>query len=360
MVRSPALERRSFVRAAGLSFLAALSPRRLYALERADAVYASGFRAQDGTYGIATVSLRGAVIDRIALPARAHGLAYCRVTGRGVAFARRPGTFAMIFDPQAKAEPVVISAPEGRHYYGHGHFSPDGRILYASENDFDGNRGMIGLYDATDGFARIGEFDAGGIGTHDMTVSDDGGLLIIANGGIETHPDFGRTKLNLDRMQPSLVILDAATGDIVQRHALPEPLSQLSTRHLDIDEAGRIWFACQYEGPRTDLPPLAGHFSLGEDLHFIDLPQETTERLCNYVGAIAINRRENLVGLTSPKGGAAVILDAKTGKVLAEEKVVDAAGIAAAPDGIAVSSYDGTLAATRSRLAWDQHLVRLA
>lgn len=359
-MRSTTIERRSFVRAAGLTFLAALAPRQVWALERAEAVYASGFRAPDGSYGIATVSLRGAVIDRVALPARAHGLAFCRVTGRGVAFARRPGTFAMIFDPTGKAEPVVISAPEGRHYYGHGHFSPDGRILYASENDFDGNRGTIGLYDATNGFARIGEFEAGGIGTHDMTVSDDGRHLIVANGGIETHPDFGRTKLNLDRMQPSLAILDAASGHIIQHHTLPEPLKQLSTRHLDIDASGRIWFACQYEGPRNDLPPLAGHFGLGEDITFVDLPEQTTQRLANYVGAIAVNRGENLVGLTSPKGGAAVILDARTGKVLAEENIRNAAGVAAAPDGMAVSSYDGTLAATRSDLAWDQHLVRLA
>ena len=48
------------------------------------------------------------------------------------------------------------------------------------------------------GFRRIGEFDNHGIGTHDISVSDDGRMLVIANGGIETHPDFGRTKLNLD------------------------------------------------------------------------------------------------------------------------------------------------------------------
>ncbi|SIR11412.1 hypothetical protein SAMN05880590_11211 [Rhizobium sp. RU35A] len=360
MVRTGAIDRRQFLRAAGIGFVAALSPQKLYALERSEAVYASGFRAPDGTYGIATASIRGEVIDRILLPARAHGLAYCPVSGRGVAFARRPGTFAMIFDPAGRQEPVVIHTPEGRHYYGHGHFSPDGRLLYASENDFDGNRGMIGLYDATDGFRRIGEFEAQGIGTHDMTVSDDGRFLVIANGGIETHPDFGRTKLNLDHMQPSLVLLDAKTGSVVQRHTLPDNLSQLSTRHLDIDANGRIWFACQYEGPRQDLPPLAGSFAPGEDLRFLSLPEETTVRLANYVGAIAINRRDRLVGLTSPKGGTAVILNADTGAVLAEETVPDAAGVSAAPDGIAVTSYDGTLAGTRSRLAWDQHLVRLA
>jgi uncharacterized protein len=156
MVRTGDIDRRQFMRAAGIGFLAALSPQKLYALERADAVFAAGFRSPDGAYGIATTTADGEIIDRIALPARAHGLAYCRVSGRGVAFARRPGTFAMIFDPKGVAQPVLIHAPEGRHYYGHGYFSPDGRLLYASENDFDGNRGMIGLYDATNGFARIG------------------------------------------------------------------------------------------------------------------------------------------------------------------------------------------------------------
>ncbi|MBB4143530.1 DUF1513 domain-containing protein [Rhizobium rhizoryzae] len=358
-VRTGEIDRRSFVKAAGVGFLAALSPEKLMALDRSDAVFASAFRAPDGSYGVATITERGEIIERIALPARAHGLSYCLLTGRCVVFARRPGTFALIFDPSGQDEPVLISTPSGRHFYGHGHFSPDGRLLYASENDFDGNRGVIGVYDAKSQFRRIAEFDAGGIGTHDMTVSDDGRLLIVANGGIETHPDFGRTKLNLDRMQPSLAILDAASGEIIERHPMPDHLRQLSTRHLDVDRRGRIWFACQYEGPRTDHPPLTGYFALGDDITFIDIPPETTEKLANYVGAIAVNRRERLVGLTSPKGGYAVILDAVTGQVLREDPVPDAAGVARAPTGIAVSTYSGELEGTRSNVNWDQHLVRL-
>lgn len=359
-MRTGEIDRRSFVRAAGLGFLASLAPAQLMALDRADAVFASALRAPDGSYGVATITERGEIIDRIALPDRAHGLSYCLLTARCVVFARRPGTFAMIFDPAGQDEPVLIHTPEGRHFYGHGHFSPDGRLLYASENDFDGNRGVIGVYDANDRFRRVNEFDAGGIGTHDMTVSDDGRLLIIANGGIETHPDFGRTKLNLDHMQPSLVILDAASGEIIERHTMPEHLKQLSTRHLDVDRRGRIWFACQYEGARDDHPPLTGYFALGEDITFIDMPPETTERLANYVGAIAINRKERLVGLTSPKGGHAVILDAQTGLVLREDTMPEAAGVARSPSGIAVSTYKGELEGTRSNVNWDQHLVRLA
>jgi len=328
MIRSAAINRRSFVKAAGLGFLAALTPRALMALERTDAVYASGIRTADGSFAIATVTERGEIVDQLALPARAHGMAFSAATGKTVAFARRPGTFAMVFDPWNKSEPVVINSREDRHFYGHGAFSPDGRLLYASENDFDGNRGMIGLYDATDRFTRIGEFESYGIGPHDMTVSDDGRLLIVANGGIETHPDFGRTKLNLGEMQPSLALIDAATGALVEKHVLPAEWAELSTRHVDLDGDGRIWFACQYEGHRKDLPPLVGHFAKGEDLSFIDLPEETTRRLANYVGAIAVNRSEGLVGITSPKGGASVTLDAKSGKVLAETVVPDAAGIA--------------------------------
>ncbi|MCQ1573643.1 DUF1513 domain-containing protein [Neorhizobium galegae] len=359
MWRGEAIDRRGFLKAAGITFTAALSPRSLMALERADAVYASGFRAPDGSFGVATVSERGEIIDRVALPARAHGMAYSTATGRTVAFARRPGTFAMVFDPSRQTEPVMITSPEGRHFYGHGHFSPDGTRLYASENDFDGNRGMIGVYDARDKFRRIGEFDAHGIGTHDMTVSDDGKLLVIANGGIETHPDFGRTKLNVDRMEPSLVLLHAKTGALIQRHRLPASLKRLSTRHLDIAENDRIWFACQWEGARNALPPLAGWFSKGEDLSFVSLPEETTIRLGNYVGAIAVNRRDGVVGLTSPVGGAAVTLDAKTGAVVKEEAIRDAAGVAPAAHGIAVSSYDGKFNETRSQVAWDQHIARL-
>ncbi|APG89643.1 DUF1513 domain-containing protein [Sinorhizobium americanum] len=353
------INRRSFVKMAGAAWLTTLGSRGAVALERADAVFASAFMAPDGSYGVATLTEEGEIVERTLLPARAHGMASSPATGRAVAFARRPGTYAMILATGGTAEPVVITAAEGRHFFGHGCFSADGRLLYATENDFSANRGMIGVYDGTRGFARIDEFPTYGIGPHDMTLTADGRTLAIANGGIETHPDFGRTKLNLDHMEPSLVLVDTATGALIEKHGLPPELKQLSTRHVDISPDGSIWFACQYEGARDDLPPLVGHFKKGEELSFVPLPERTTAALANYVGAIAINRREGLVGLTSPKGNVAVTLDAKTGVVLKEERVLDAAGVATARPGFAVSSYDGRFKNRRSPVAWDQHIVRL-
>lgn len=359
MGRSVLIDRRSFVKAAGAAFLAGLSSEAAFALGRADAVFASGFRAPSGTYGLALVSEEGEIITRVDLPGRMHGLTCCTAAGKVVAFARRPGTFAIAIDPATGSEPTVFACGEDRHFFGHGSFSPDGRILYACEHDFDNNVGVIGIYDAANGFSRLGEVPAHGVGTHDMTVSDDGRLLIIANGGIETHPDFGRTKLNLDHMEPSLVICDARTGALIEKHALPENLRRLSTRHLALADNGRIWFACQYEGPRNDLPPLVGYFGRGEALRFVDLPEETTEGLANYVGAIAINRRDNIVGLTSPKGGLAVTLDGTGGTILRQTRIADAAGLAPGAEGFAVSSYNGRFGQTQSAVAWDQHIVRL-
>ena len=357
---SALIDRRAFLRMAGAAWAASLGAREAFALARTQAVFASGYRERDGSFGIAILSEDGAIIARTPLPARSHGMAFSSASGHLVAFARRPGAFALVIDRSGTAAPVTIAAAEDRHFFGHGCFSPDGAILYASENDFTANRGVVGLYDARDGYRRIGEYPTYGIGTHDLSVSDDGRMLIAANGGIETHPDFGRTKLNLDHMEPSLALIDAASGARIERHGLPETLRRLSTRHIALDGRGRIWFACQYEGPRNDLPPLVGHFGKGEDLTFLTLPEETTIGLANYVGAIAVNRRDGLVGLTSPNGNAAVTLDAKTGRVVSEMTVREAAGVAPAASGIAVSSYDGFFEAIRSDVAWDQHIVRIS
>jgi hypothetical protein len=359
MIGSGLIDRRSFVHAAGLAFVAGLAPRAAFALSRADAVYASGLRRADGSFAVGLVSEAGDLIDEITLPGRVHGLCHSQATGLSVAFARRPGTFAVIFDSLGRREPQIINTPEERHYFGHGAFSPDGRLFYASENNFSTNCGVIGIYDTQAGFGRIGEIPAHGIGTHDMTVTADGAMLVIANGGIETHPDFGRTKLNLDHMQPSLVLADAKTGALIEKHTLPQALRQLSTRHLDVASDGKIWFACQYEGARTDRPPLVGHFAKGEPLALVHLPEDTTDRLGNYVGAIAVNHAQNLVGIASPKNGLWAVLDGRDGRLLSETVLPDAAGIAASPASFAVSSYRGNFLDRRDQVAWDQHITRL-
>ena len=359
------IDRRHFLKAAGAGFAAALAPAARAAVEEADAVFATAFQRRDGAYGVALLSEAGKMLFAVDLPERGHDIAFDPVHRKAVAFARRPGTFAVVFDHAADKPPLTIMSVEGRHFFGHGVFSPDGRLLYATENDFEAAAGMIGVYDATDGFRRLGEFPTRGMDPHELLLMPDGRTLAVANGGIETHPDFGRAKLNLSTMKPSLVFLDRETGGLIEKHALAPALHQLSIRHMDLDAAGTVWFGCQYEGPAGDRPPLVGRARPGEEVALLDLPSEVLAGLRNYVGSVAANPAAGTVAVSSPQGNSLAVIDVADGKVRATRALSEVCGLA--PDGGAFLATSGTgtvLAPSGARaevpdIAWDNHLLRI-
>ena len=83
-----------------------------------------------------------------------------------------------------------------------------------------GARGVIGVRDATAGYRQIGEFSAHGLEPHDIALLADGRTMVIANGGIQTHPDSGDDELNIPDMQPSLVYVDVETGELLEEQRL--------------------------------------------------------------------------------------------------------------------------------------------
>ena len=354
------IARRAFLKAAGMGFAASLLPRRSEALARTDMVFASAFKAEDDSYGVALLSETGQEIVRIALPDRGHDVSFDPASARAVAFARRPGTFALVFDTSNGKPVKLIQAAEDRHFFGHGAFSPDGRILYVAENDFDNYAGMIGLYDVASGYVKVGEFPAHGMDTHDLQLIEGGRFLAIANGGIKQHPDTGRAKLNLDHMEPSLVIVDPRDGRLIEKHALPADLRQLSTRHMDIDAEGRVWFGCQYEGPRNRRPQLVGNFRRGEALRFLDIPEDVLGGFDNYIGSVMVNRDSGLVAVSSPEGGQWAAFDTRTGTVARVERIDHVCGLAQDNATFIRSTETGLFGSSRSAVAWDNHITRLA
>ncbi|MGE0283885.1 MAG: DUF1513 domain-containing protein, partial [Rhizobiaceae bacterium] len=280
-------------------------------------------------------------------------------------FARQPGTFAVVFDHTGKATPVTITSVEGRHFYGHGVFSPDGTLLYATENDFDNAAGMIGIYDARDNFKRVGEFPTHGVGPHELLLLDDGRTLAIANGGIETHPDFGRAKLNIATMRPNFAFIDRMTGDLLDRHELPSNLHQLSIRHMAVDQTGAIWFGCQHEGPATERPPLVGIARRGEELKLLDMPEKILGGFRNYIGSVATNPQAGTVGVSSPQGNCYAVIEAATGKIVATQDMTEVCGIAPDQTGYFVTTGVGDLVPPGSDArkdpdyVWDNHVLRI-
>lgn len=359
------VDRRRFLRAAGAGFMLSLLPRGAEALARSEALFAAAFQRRDGGYGVAVLSERSELIHAVALPDRGHDVTFDPVSGRSVVFARQPGTFMTVFDHTGRSKPTTIASDEGRHFYGHGVFSPDGKLLYATENDFDGTAGVIGVYDARDRFTRIGEFATHGVGPHEMVLLGDGRTLAIANGGIETHPDFGRAKLNIATMRPSFVLVDRLTGDLVEKHELPPALHQLSIRHMDIDAEGAVWFGCQHEGPASEKPPLVGVARLGEDLLMLNLPEKTLLELRNYVGSVAANREAGTVAVSSPQGNCLAVIDTRAMRLRETRPLVEVCGLA--PEGADYLASTGTgelvdpghAAKSFADYAWDNHILRI-
>ncbi len=360
------IDRRDFLKAAGASFAAALSPGAMHALEATGAVFAAAYQRRDGAYGVAVLSDDRRLVFSTDLPDRGHDVTFDPLSRRAVVFARRPGTFAVIFDHTKRKHPLTISSAAGRHFFGHGLFSPDGKLLYATENDFENAAGMIGVYDVAGDFRRIGEFPTHGMDPHDMALMPDGRTLAIANGGIETHPDFGRAKLNLSTMKPSLVFVDRIGGDLLERHFLPPELHQLSIRHMDIDAKGTVWFGCQYEGPATERPLLVGKAQPGVDLKLLDMPENVISGLRNYVGSVAANPSAGTVAVSSPQGNSLVVIEVQTGSVISSRSLKEVCGIA--PDGPAFMATTGTgevidcagKAAHVPDYVWDNHLLRIS
>ncbi len=334
--------RRVFLQAAGAGFAAALLPRAAAALESAELVYATATQEAPGRYGARVLTETGKLIAAVDLPVRGHDVTYSPATGQAVVFARRPGTVAVIFDPAGQVPPQTLTTPAGRHFFGHGVFSADGRLLYATENDFEANRGVLGVYDVAGGYRRIGEFDTYGAGPHEVVLMPDGRTLAVANGGIETHPDYGRQELNLDAMDPSLCFIDARDGSLIGQMRLAPELHMLSIRHMVVDARDRVWFGCQFRGA-SGTPQLVGYATLTGEIRLIELPPEALSGLGNYVGGLAISADRETVAVSSPVGGSILCFDTGSRRPSAEVLLRSTCGVAEDAAGFLASNGFGEL-----------------
>lgn len=348
------------------AFLASLfASASLPTLSWADAgnpAYLAAAKEPDGTYALFGLSADGADLFRIPLPDRGHAAAAHPTAPEAVAFARRPGRFALVIDCVTGALLHRLDAPAGRHFYGHGAFVEDGNILVTPENDIDTGEGRLGLWARDAGFTRIGEVASGGVGPHDiLRLADD--VLVVANGGIRTHPDHGRDKLNLDTMKPNLTYLTIESGpeEIVE---LDPDLHHASIRHL-AEQDGTVAFAMQWQGELPDPVPLLGLHRRGADpiLCSADLGEQLA--MDGYAGSVAISG--DLAAITSPRGGR-VHLFGLDGQFAGAVQRRDVCGLAASANGLLITDGMGGVLRVQgdqaaplrvADRAWDNHVVRI-
>lgn len=344
---------------------AGLWPARSWADIGAPAFLAAAQEAS-GSYALHGVSTAGDSLFSVPLPTRGHAAAAHPERAEAVAFARRPGTYAIVLDCITGKQRAELTAPAGRHFYGHGAFSADGALLFTTENDFETATGMIGIWDVAGGYRRMGEFESGGVGPHELRLMPDGVSLVIANGGIETHPDAGRAKLNIPFMAPNLTYT-SLSGALLEQVEPPSAEHKNSMRHLAIDPAtGRVALALQWQGDVAASPALLMLHQRGTAPVWAMAAGDSHAAMDGYAGSVAFSGDGTSVAITSPRGGRVQVFDAATGAFVNETLLADVCGLAPSTDGFVVSTGSGGFHTLRKDgvqllkthgLAWDNHIV---
>ena len=167
----------------------------------------------------------------IDVPTRAHGL-LALADGSVLAVARRPGDWLLRWSPETRKPVQWQWIESSRAFNGHVIASPDGKRLFTTETNLETGVGLVGVRDARS-LHKLDEWPTFGIDAHELLwdTSEPGrATLMVANGGVPTLPETGRTKLDLDQMDSSLVRLDAASGALLGQWRLAD--QRLSLRHL--------------------------------------------------------------------------------------------------------------------------------
>jgi len=345
--------------AAGCTPASASSPRFL-----------SAATATNGEHQVAAFDAEGELLFRRALDFRGHEIVVAPDGETAVVVARRPGTLLACVDLADGSLIQQLHAAGNRHFYGHGLYTADGRFLLTSENDFGNRRGVVAIRDAKS-LEVVDEFDSGGVGPHEMRWSVDARTLVVANGGLETHPDYGRRKLNVNLMAPNLAFLDAESGGLRRRIA---PAHQhTSIRHIDVLADDRVVVAMQQEGESGTDRELVAVAGTDPGIEPMAIPAADLRELRQYTASVCVDRQSGNAIATCPRGNRVTLWQATSGVYKGSLRLPDAAGVAVDRESgdFVVTSGRGMIYRIDARtlklrdrspvrtpgLSWDNHLT---
>ena len=294
---------------------------------------------QQGQNMVAAINSQGQIVSTVNLPARGHdSLALPHKPGHALVFARRPDRFAIEVDFINSEIVSHIQSQADSHFYGHGAFSKDNKYLYTTENLYDKKRGLIVVRDAQT-YQVLDRFDSGGIGPHELMLMPDGNTLVIANGGIETHPSQPRKKLNIKTMQPNLAYFDISTGKILSSYVPPD--NQLSIRHLTVSPKGVVYTGAQYQGSRSSIQPLVFAHHGEDSLQAFIASQTQWFKMQQYTASLLV--KDGLLCVSCPRGSHLSFWGTATQEFVGQQIFSDVSGVAYSNGNLLASSGKGLL-----------------
>ena len=189
-----ALSRRAFI-ASSLAMMSYSTWASAVPVAAENTVFFSAFSKGSQAHYLGAFDAKGGLLWSMALPDRAHAPVVHPTHTVVGAVARRPGFYMDFFNPLTGAKVQRIEPTSEHHFYGHAVFTDDGKRLITQENHYPTGAGKIVIRSWPDG-QIVQAFSSGGIGPHESVLLNKN-TLVIANGGLKTHPDNDREILNL-------------------------------------------------------------------------------------------------------------------------------------------------------------------
>lgn len=290
-------------------------------------VYASAFSTSEDKHYFGVVDHNGSILWASNLPARAHApIIHPKEAVVGIV-SRRPGYFIRFYNIADGKQIQHIKPEKDHHFYGHATFSYDGKTLITQENHYPSGEGKIFIRTWPSGEV-LHEYSSNGIGPHESILWQNN-TLVIANGGLKTHPSKDREILNRETMAPNVSYLSLNTGRVLNTLTHPKEYAQLSIRHLDINHNGLTALGFQYKGDiREQVPLLAFSHLHWSSMKYLSMPEDVRMRFKQYCGSVCFDKSGKILAASTPRGGLVAFWDVSSQTYLGVKNCRDVCGIA--------------------------------
>lgn len=248
---------------------------------------------------------------------------------RLVLFEKR-GKGACVADLRSLAVTRPITTADEREFYGHGAFSPDGRLLYATETVVgDDYRGVVVVRDGKS-LAELGILESHGSAPHDLHLCEDGELLAITNGGGEREGGAA----------PSVTFVESSSGRLVEKLEVEEPawnaghVALSSRSELALVSAGRPWLGKEALGGVSLR-------TAGGSLRAMKTPPALVARLFGEALSVVIDEEARSVWATHPAAHLVTVWDLAEASLRGSYDLAWPRGIARTLDGAQIQVSQG-------------------
>ena len=316
--------RRWIAQSVSLALAAMLPPAKAWSAPAADLVIGGGrFKeAPEGPTKFVLVKANATAREVATIPAAffPHGFAYHPRQGHLVAAFEKIGPGAGVFDLRAMRAVETIAPQAGRHFYGHGAYSEDAKLLYSTETIVATGAGAIGVRDARS-FKVLGDFPTHGDNPHDCRLIEGGKVLAVTNGGGNT--ESGR--------RGSLCFVEVGSGRLLDRFEIGD--DRFNAGHVEtLPGRGAIVVSA----PRLGLPERQlGAVSVrraGGALQLIREPGEVTQRMSGEALSVVALPEAGLFLVTHPTPGMVTCWDLASRRLRKVLELPGARGLTIAKD----------------------------